>query len=173
MRPRLLALLVALDPAVNAPPEALGSFARVAVDAPQPVHVVLRRGVGVGSKIAFSAARIVAAEDAVVVATPHPLRELPNAPHGVGMRPLSFGEEAQDAVPARVPFLVLGGLPQEGVEVESLRGDTRGHHHERAAGGERIAAREGSGPVGRQLRRAVPIEQHCGDGAEREPDQRG
>ena len=112
-----------------------------------------------------------AAEDSVVVAAAHPFHELLHAPHGIGMRSAPLGEHAQDPVPARVPLLVLGRLAEEGVEVEAARRHACGHHHEHAAGDERIAAGERARPVGGQLRRAGPLEQHRQDRAIGKPDQ--
>jgi hypothetical protein len=112
----------------------------------------------------------VAAEDAVVVAAVHPLHQLLHAPHGVGVRPLTLCEDAHQPVPTGVPLLVFARLPQEGVQVEAPRRDTRGHHHQHAAGGERVSAGEGAGTIGRELCCAVPLEQYRPDRAEGEPD---
>src|SRR4051794_25510144 len=108
MLPRLLGLPVALQPAVDLLAEALGRVARVAVDVPHLVHVVLRSLVGVARKVVSARARMVPAEDAVVAAAVPPSQELLYAPHGVGGRPPPFGEDAQQPIPARVPLLVLG-----------------------------------------------------------------
>src|SRR3954449_396791 len=118
---RLLGLRVALEPAVDLVAETLGRVARVAVDVPHLVHVVLRRLIGVASKIALASARILAAENAVVVAATYPFHELLYAAHRIGMRSAPFGEDPQQPIPARVPLLVLGRLAQEGVEVEAVR----------------------------------------------------
>ena len=164
---------VSLEPAVDLVAEALGRVACVAVEVPHLVHVVLRRLVGVVSKIAFAAARILAAEDAVVVAAVHPVHQLLDAPYRVGMRSAPLGDDAQEAVPARVPLFVLGRLAQEDVEVEAAGRHAGGHHHEQAGGDERIAAGECAGAVGGQLRRTGPLEQHREHSAVREPDQEG
>src|SRR5581483_3988423 len=86
--------LVAAQPLVDAVAQALRALARLAVDVPEAVDVVLARPVGVALQVALAAARVVAAEDAVVVAAAHPVGQLADAAHGVGMRSLPLGEGA-------------------------------------------------------------------------------
>jgi hypothetical protein len=89
------------------------------------------------------------------------------------MRALPLGERTEKPVPARVPLLVLARLEQERVEVEPAGGHPSGHHHQRAARDERVAARERAGAVGRQLRRARPLQQHGPHRPQRQADHRG
>ena len=100
-----------------------------------------------------------------------PLHDLGDPPDRVGVGLADLVEEAADAVARVIPVLVLHRLGHERVEVELVGAHRAGGDHQRAADDLRVAHGERGGAIAAELGRAVPLEQHRPDGAERDPEE--
>src|SRR5438128_12515024 len=102
------------EPVREAPARLLDLLLSRLGDRLEPPRVVVDRVARGRARVDVVAAlRVVAADDPVVLARVDPLRQLVDTPHGEVVGQPELDEEAREAVPARLPLLVLRGLGEE------------------------------------------------------------
>ena len=122
--------------------------------------------VGIGA-----AARVLAVQDALVMAGLDPALQLGGTQRTERMRAFERVEDLEDPVERAACFLVFLGLHQELVEVHLLHVAAARHLEMHAHGRVGILNRQESGAIGRQLALPEPLEQRDPNRQERDPRQ--
>src|SRR4051812_6395628 len=150
----------------------LHGVAGVAHDRREALGVEVDGVAGLGARgLLLAAARVLARDDAAVLAAVDPVHDLAAAAHGERVSGADLQPEALDAVQALLGLVEVLGLLEERVEVQPLGGNPGGERHQRAAGHERVAIDQRRRAVGRQLAGARPLHERVAQPEQRQAGQ--